>query len=127
MNLFQPPEMTSHRMILGLAYDVAGKRMLAFNEAGTVVVYYTGIAYNNSSRPSICLSAYNFESGTSERLISFDANDIRIIGRDADSSRLYIVEEYGNSTWGFQYNLGYYDTRNSPYGDCFEEPGYVAR
>ena len=53
MNLFQPPEMPSHRMILGLAYDVAGKRMLAFNEAGTVVVYYTGIAYNNSSRPSI--------------------------------------------------------------------------
>ena len=104
-----------------LTDNVAGSRMLAVNESGTVIIYYVGIAYNNSSRPSICLSAYNNETGISESLLSFDANNIFIIGMDETSSRLYIAEKYGDSPdRSSQYNLGYYDIRNAQFIICKE-------
>ena len=104
-----------------LTDNVAGSRMLAVNESGTVIIYYVGIAYNNSSRPSICLSAYNNETGISESLLSFDANNIFIIGMDETSSRLYIAEKYGDSPdRSSQYNLGYYDIGNAQFIICKE-------
>ena len=104
-----------------LTDNVAGSRMLAVNESGTVIIYYVGIAYNNSSRPSICLSAYNNETGISESLLSFDANNIFNIGMDETSSRLYIAEKYGDSPdRSSQYNLGYYDIGNAQFIICKE-------
>lgn len=104
-----------------LATGVAGNEIFVIDNDEETLVYYIGMAYNNSSNPLICLSKYNLNTLATEEITYTSANAVHIVGFDRESQILYLDEEYSRNNETYR-NIGCCDIKTNQYETLFDEP-----